>query len=383
MSRGAALRRRRGTFVACFVLCVAGVVATVVMQGRALDKEFAHAQGRARAVANEVDGSLGTSQLNVPIDPDLEAQLETRLEHALDGEDIVAVRVWTPDGTMRHSTLARDRTQPRLDVLKTATKGTGRITSVIDADVMTTFVPLRDGANGAPFGAVEVQQPYAPVLAAASSPWSTLRLAALAGAGLMLFLFVLGMLGVIPVRRNEREGAGFVGGARSDDQDPFDPDELEEQRPELGPFKEPLPPFEPANNGLRAPAEEPGVAADRELEPAYASEESVELERVREELKALNRRTGARITELQDELDRTKEQLQEARKAPAPASEDPTALERARDLQEQLRAEHMRAGTAEARVKGLEAQLKLQESKIAELTSAVEELGSGASRAAS
>ena len=368
-------------------LCIAGVIATFAMQGRALDDERAQAQGMAHAVANEVDGALRTTQLDEPIDPTAEAALEARLQHALAGEDIVAVRVWTPDGIMRHSTLAKDRSQPMLDVLRTATKGTGRITSVIDADVMTTYVPLRDGPNGAPFGAVEVQQPYAPVLAAAASPWAALR-SIIGGVGLlMLVLLGLGMLGEIPVRRNAKAGAGFARGARSADYDAMREDAGDAQEhAEPEPFQDPLPTREPRTAmmvPLAAAAATAAPVVEGSDEVQSLPPEAVELERMREELKALNRRTGARITELQDELDRTRTQLQEARKAAVPPTEDPSAVERARALQDQLRAENLRAGTAEARIKGLEAQLKLQESKIAELTESLEEFGSDASRAVS
>lgn len=386
VSRGAALRRHRGLFVVLLALCIAGVIATSVMQSRALDVERARAQGMARAVANEVDGALGTTQLAKPISHDAEAALDARLQHALTGQSILAVRVWTPDGVMRHSTLARDRSQPNLDVLQTATKGTGRLTSVIDADVMTTYVPLRDGPTGAPFGAVEVQQPYAPVLSAAASPWATLRFA-IGAVGLLAILFLaFGVLGEIPIRRNVKEGSGFTRGARSADYDAMldEPDDGQD-RDEPEPFLDPLPTREPrtammvplASESAPESASGAGPAPDEAPGP---SQDAVELERVREELKALTRRTGARITELQDELDRTRTQLQEARKAAVPP-EDPTAAERARSLQDQLRAENLRAGTAEARIKGLEAQLKLQESKIAELTGSLEELGSDASRA--
>lgn len=388
VSRGAGLRRRRGLFVVSLALCVAGVVATFALQDRALDHERAHAQSIARAVANEVDGALRTTQLDEPIDPTAEAALEARLQHALAGQDIVAVRVWTPDGVMRHSTLAKDRSQPMLDVLRTATKGTGRITSVIDADVMTTYVPLRDGPDGAPFGAVEVQQPYAPVLAAAASPWAALRIA-IGGVGVLMFmLLIIGIFGEIPVRRNAKEGAGFARGARSADYEAMreDGDDVVREHAEPEPFQDPLPTREPRTAMMVPLASKPSsdgasVAAPEEV-PA-ASPEAVELDRMREELKALNRRTGARITELQDELDRTRTQLQEARKAAVPPPEDPSAVERARGLQDQLRAENLRAGTAEARIKGLEAQLKLQESKIAELTASLEDADSDASRAVS
>jgi len=364
------------------VLCIAGVIATFVMQGRALDVERARAQGVARAVADEVDGALGTTQLNKPISGDAQTSLRARLQHALTGQSILAVRVWTPSGVLRLSTLAKDRSQPLLDVLQTATKGTGRITSVFDTDVMTSYIPLRDGPNGAPFGAVEVQQPYAPVLAASASPWATVRLGVGALGVLMLLFLGLGVLGGIPVRRSAREGAGFARSRGSTDA-AFD----REGEPQMNEVAEvaadPLPTRELRAGavmqlGSPAPVAPPPAATD---EPPAPSEEAVELERVREELKALNRRTGARITELQDELDRTRTQLQEARKAAIP-TEGPSAAERVRELQDQLRAENMRAGTAEARIKGLEAQLKLQESKIAELTESLDDVGSDASRAA-
>jgi hypothetical protein len=387
VSRGAGLRRRRGIFVVSFALCTAGVIATVVMQGRSLTVERSHAQGIARAVANEVDGTLGTKQLDKPIDPTVETALDARLQHALSGQSILLVRVWTPGGILRHSTVANDHSQPLADVLRTTTKGTGRITSVTDANVMTTYVPLRDGPNGAPFGAVEVQQPYGPVLAAAASPWASVRLL-IGGAGvLMLVLLALGMLGEIPVRRNARAGAGFARGARSAEHDAMRENEDEgQERDEPEPFRDPLPTREARTAAmlpLGAPPPDESASEAESNEPPTLSPEAIELERIREELKALNRRTGARITELQDELDRTRTQLQEARKAAVPPPEDPALAERARGLQDQLRAENLRAGTAEARIKGLEAQLKLQESKITELTGSLEELGSDASRAAS
>ena len=387
VSRGAALRRHRGLFVVSLALCIAGVIATFVMQGRALDVERAAPRAWRAPWPTRSTARSGRRSWTKPIDHDAEAALDARLQHALAGQSIVAVRVWTPDGVMRHSTLAKDRSQPMLDVLQTATKGTGRITSVIDADVMTTYVPLRDGPTGAPFGAVEVQQPYAPVLAAAASPWATLRFAIGAVGLLMLVFLAFGVLGEIPIRRNVKEGAGFARGARSADYDAMrdDPDDAQD-RGEPEPFQDPLPTREP-RTAMMVPLLRhcgPGVPQfpRRPDEAPGPSPDAVELERVREELKALTRRTGARITELQDELDRTRTQLQEARKAAVPP-EDPSAAERARGLQDQLRAENLRAGTAEARIKGLEAQLKLQESKIAELTESLEELGSDASRAVS
>jgi hypothetical protein len=393
VSRGAAIRRRRGLFIVSLALCIAGVIATFVMQGRSLDVERARAQAVARSVANEVDGALGTTQLDKPIDKAAEAALTARLQHALTGESILEVRVWTPDGVMRHSTLAKDHSQPLLDVLQTATKGTGRITSVYDADVMTSYVPLRNGPTGAPFGAVEVQQPYAPVLAAAASPWVTVRLG-VGGVGVLMILFLgLGVLGEIPVRRNTKQGAGFARGARSVEAVP-DGSDGAQPRGDVEPLPDPFPTREPRTATMMplgsaaaagavpiVPVAVPVANAVAD-EPPPPSPESAELERVREELKALTRRTGARITELQDELDRTRTQLQEARKAAVPP-EDPTAAERARGLQDQLRAENLRAGTAEARIKGLEAQLKLQESKIAELAESLEDVGSDASRAVS
>jgi hypothetical protein len=202
----------------------------------------------------------------------------------------------------------------------------------------------------------------------------------------MILLLALGMLGEIPVRRNEKEGAGFVKGARSADYDAMldgdgDGDGETAEPVVAEPMPDPLPTREP-RTAMMTPLAPPADGASADDAPETLSLEAIELERLREELKALNRRTGARITELQDELDRTQTQLQEARKAAVPP-EDPSSAERIQELQQQLRAEHMRAGTAEARIKGLEAQLKLLESKITELSGSLEEVGSDAPSAVS
>lgn len=210
------LRRSRGAFVVTLLLSAGIFVGAGVMKEGALTSEQAQAQSRTRAIANEIDGLLDTASLQTPIDAATAAQLDTRLGHALSGEDVMAVRVWTPAGTLRYSSLPRDRSIAIEDSLRESTKGLGRLTSSVDGEVFTTYAPLRAGADGAPFGAVEIQQPYGPVLAAASQPWSPIRTIAAAMGAIAVILLGWGLLGALPARRAAREGAGFVSPTKDD-----------------------------------------------------------------------------------------------------------------------------------------------------------------------
>lgn len=276
------LRRNRGVFVVVFVVCAAVFAGAVALQARALTQQRAQAESHARAVSNEIDGLLGTAQLDGPIDEKTMQRLDARLRHALGGTTVMAVRVWNPAGDLRYSSLPTDRSQPLMDTLRESIKGTGKTTSLIDGEVMTTYVPLRTGPDGAPFGAVEVQQPYGPVLAAAATPWTTVRTGALAVGILALLSIALGFLAVVTARRAAREGAGFMpGGARPPSTGAFSAEDIQRLYDELG----------------HAEGER------RALEG--------ELERVRARLAADNERASARVLQLEEEIGRLRTRLQE------------------------------------------------------------------------
>jgi hypothetical protein len=317
------LRRHRATFVVVLVLCAAIFAGTAVMQARALTSEQVHAQSRTRAIANEIDGRLDVVSLQVPLDAMTRDQLDTRLNHALADEDVMAVRVWTPGGTLRYSSLPHDRSGPLTEALSTSTKGLGRLNSIVDGEVMTTYAPLRAGANGAPFGAVEVQQPYGPVLAAASQPWSSIRaLAATAGAAMVLVL-AWGLLGALPARRAAREGAGFGGSGRVVANDDL--------RGEL----------EAAWASLEE-AEAAREVAEHEWARAQARSEELDHQLAKERVDATG--AGERLVHARERIVELEASLEGAEKAPAPALPDD---QRVAGLEAALEAALERARSAE------------------------------------
>jgi hypothetical protein len=317
------LRRNRGVFVVVLLACAGLFVGSLIMQGRALTTARTQTQGRARAVANEVDGSLGVSSLERPIDARTSAQLDARLRHALAGEVVMAVRLWTPTGTLRYSTIDNDHTTALEDTLRESVKGVGKATTIVDGEVMTTFLPLRTGPDGAPFGAVEIVQPYTPVLAASSQPWTTIREAATLVGALMALMIAVGFLAAIPARRAAKAGAGFVSANGSGAPLPVSSEDLQYLNDELA----------------RSEAER------RTLEG--------ELERVSGRLNTDNERAAARVNELQEELGEAKVRLHELQAATASsAADDDVARWKAKAQTAEVRVAELAARVDELETRG-------------------------------
>jgi hypothetical protein len=365
--RGGALRRHRTIFLVLALLCAGAYFATYVAQGRALDQAQARAVGRARAVSDEVDGSLATPRLDRPIPSAAAAGLDQHLQHAMASEGVWVVRVWSPAGALRYTTLPKDRAQPLGGPLRNATRGAGRVSSIIDAQVMTTYVPLRAGKDGAPFGAVEIQQPYLPVLAAAGTPWTQIRLALVGAGALLLVLLALGIWGGVPARRAARQGAGFLG--ERDAGLEAAPDPEAEADPEAGPISS------GPDAAARAPASEPPPAGSGAEQPpasdapARAAPSSRDddllaaLDEERARRRSDNERAGARVADLEDQLGSAQARLLELQAAVREASAD-QGSERVSDLEQQLQAERLRAGTAESRLAASEVRVAEVEGQL-------------------
>ena len=340
------LRRNRGLFIVVFLACAAVFVGSLLMQRKALAKETAQAAAHARAISNEVDGLLGVKQLEDPIDAKTAEELDTRLRHAIaGGGSVMAVRVWTPGGDLRYSSLPKDQSAPIQETLSESTKGVGRIASFVDAEVFTTYVPLRTGPDGAPFGAVEVQASYTPVLEAAATPWEAVRRGSVFLGALMLVFIVIGSFAALPARRAAKEGAGFVGTRDPNAIPTLSVEEFQRMQEELGESE----------------------AAQRALEG--------ELERVNARLAADNERATVRVTQLQDELGRVQTKLQEVQVA-ASARQAPTADD------EELAGWKTRAEASEKKAVEAEHRAQMAEMRIGELTTQVRSLEEQLERAA-
>ena len=210
-----ALRRRRGTFIVLTVVCVAAFFAVGVFGAKALEQSRIDAQATAKGLATAgVASVLETSDTEAVIDGGQGRDLLDRLQRGVLADGTVfRIRVWSPEGDLLFSTDAADQPGELLGdfpSIAVATTGGGKPVSVLSADgeIYQTYVPLRLGGPDA-LGAVQVDQGYQPIAQRVASPWSLLRMVAIAGAILFLLLAVVATL-PIGVSRD----GGFVSAGR-------------------------------------------------------------------------------------------------------------------------------------------------------------------------
>jgi hypothetical protein len=365
-----AIRRRRGVFLGLLLLCLVVFAAGVMLQRRALAQQQTQADSRARVIASEVGAQLHGNRLSKPLDAATTARLLAHATHV----PVIAERVWTPTGTLRFSSLSKDRSPPVMDLLKPSTKGTGHAASSYDGNVVTTYMPLRTGLGAPAYGAVEVQQSYAAMVTAAATPWSTVRTGATALGFLLLLALVLGSIAGLPGRRATKAGAGFVRGGNGP-----------EPRPELQFVREdPAKVKAQADQAKAEKAQADRVQADQakadraqaEADKRAAQEELV---KVKEQFRSDHDRAGARIEELSSELERVNAKLQEAQVAAIAAAAapvvDPTVVEHVHELEQSLAEERHRSTAAEARTTEMQAELDQTESRLRSSYSEIETLG--------
>ena len=210
-----ALRRRRGTFIVLTVVFVAAFFAVGVFGAKALEQSRIDAQATAKGLATAgVASVLETSDTEAVIDGGQGRDLLDRLQRGVLADGTVfRIRVWSPEGDLLFSTDAADQPGELLGdfpSIAVATTGGGKPVSVLSADgeIYQTYVPLRLGGPDA-LGAVQVDQGYQPIAQRVASPWSLLRMVAIAGAILFLLLAVVATL-PIGVSRD----GGFVSAGR-------------------------------------------------------------------------------------------------------------------------------------------------------------------------
>jgi predicted nucleic acid-binding Zn-ribbon protein len=320
------LRRGRGLFVVVLFLCVAAYGASLMLQKRSLVSQQAQAVTQSHTEVNAFAAQLGKEQLAKSPG----AAVVTKLDAHVPGPPVIAMRLWTVGGTLRYSSLDKDASPPVMELLKASTKGLGHAATSVQGNVMTTYVPLHEGKDKAPFGAVEIQQSYSPVEAAAAKPWSTVRTGAVALVVLMLIALLLGFVGGLPWRRAAKAGSGFVSKGEGPD---------------------PLP---AAANEEQARLRQEMAQADTERDAA-----TQELAKLKDQVQATNQRAGARIEELQGELERVNQKLKDAQVASATAarSADPSLTARIAELEQMLQAEQLRNAEAETRAHDLKSEV--------------------------
>ncbi len=390
------VRRGRGVWFVGFTLAVLLVGVVFVLEHQAVNEARATAKSaqlaadaRGHEAVTQVDRALKSTPLRQPLSKKVRRKVDEALKKVLAGQVGVAVRVWSPAAALRYSSLERDASQPDRGALHEAATAKGKSVTAIDGGLMTTYRAL--GSSGA---SVEIVQPDPSYQAPDPGLLGFARGAGLAVATIMLFLILAGVL-LDRVNKTADAPTGFSPSAEETSSEPkrarkgkSDP---------LAPTSQPAPKAEPAP--------EPGLREKLTRAEQARQAMEVELGQARTQLKTDNERASARVKELENQLGMTQARLQEAlvateaaqaqaanavaeaRSEAARSSEAATTPvvddERIRELERELETEQMRAGAAEARVKGLEAQLRQQaETFEAETLAATQKASASAEEAA-
>jgi hypothetical protein len=377
------IRRRRSAIFLVFIVCVAVAAATVLLQRRALTQQKAQADGRARTIASVVVGQLHGDKLAKPLDAATAARLQSHEPH----EPVIAERVWTTTGTLRFSSLHKDASPPLMDLLKPATKGTGHVVSSYEGNVVTSYSPLRVGLGAPAYGAVEVQQSYPALVAAAAKPWTTIRTAAFALGLLMLLALLIGSVAALPGRRAAKAGAGFVPGSEDGEPSASGASGVSGSGVSEGPLRRGRPDPVKAPNAKAVAAATAaskgaeGANAEKARAEAAKKASDEEVAKLKEQLRSDHERAAARVEQLSGELERVKAQLKEAQVAATTAAAasapvvDPAIAEHAHELEQSLATERHRSTAAEDRTAEIQAELGQTETRLRGSYAEIETLG--------
>jgi predicted nucleic acid-binding Zn-ribbon protein len=209
------------------VVVGAGLAASVVLAAGAVPDAENDAKQRAEDYANSVVyKALTPGMIGQPIDgSDYGSVLVQVQAGILKDDDVVRVRVWNGSGMLVFSSDQRDRLGQQAGfggVLNRVLDGT-TVTDVTDARVapepglagsndrlFVSYVPLRLGGETLPSAAVEVDQRYSAILAAANRIWRPLQI----GLGVIL-VFALAMFLAAFRSRTDWSGSDLAGDPRA------------------------------------------------------------------------------------------------------------------------------------------------------------------------
>ena len=194
--------------VALAMLAILAV--SFLMAGRALDGAEAAAQERAERYATSgVSSQIEPEQADDDIAGQAYRNLLLRVQAEIGSdEDVVAVRIWRPDGELIFSTLARDDVETLVaPTPEIATASAGATTSIVTRtptpqveagqDLFVTYVPLRFPNVPDPLGAVEIDQRYGALTSDANRLWRPIQIAAAVGLVVAVVLFAFTLRGAV------------------------------------------------------------------------------------------------------------------------------------------------------------------------------------------
>ncbi len=313
------------------VVCLVAVVVARQQQTQGLQRKTAAAQERAvRFTQNVLAGTLDAQRVARPIERSGYDQLLATLKHGLfTDQRVVRVRVWDADGLLVFTTDDPSQigvTKSNDASLRSAMRGDmvsavvnesfarDRSTTPEPTALLSTFVPLRTPDKANVYGVVQIDNDYALMVDAASSPWKQMQIAF---AIVAILCLVMAIVSFVWSHRKE-EVAGFG----------------------------------PSSREVRAGARDEKKATAAQAEAA----------KLRERVKELEGKSKS-VAEQQLELEKLRGRIAEFEQRPAPAGTDPAEVEQlkahAKQLEEQARGAESRVSQLQSRVTEMEAQLRV------------------------
>jgi uncharacterized membrane protein YciS (DUF1049 family) len=220
-------RRRRSLWAILSLLFALGFAVSAIMAHSERDAALDNVAERAREESHLATAGLTGKQLTKPITGSSYDEVAGKIRRSDSSEGSVAgVTIWSSRGRILFSLKKSlvGSTPPEMRSLITGIAEGSGSTRVLGGTVQT-FTPVSKGADGA-VAIVEVDQPFAVVVAQTSDLWSTLRL--VSAVGLVVSLLLLGLTFVSskwPVRAQEDA-------ARTPIDEPQENDEGAEMKPQ-------------------------------------------------------------------------------------------------------------------------------------------------------
>jgi uncharacterized membrane protein YciS (DUF1049 family) len=248
-------RKRRSLWAILSLLFALGFAVSAIMAHSERDAALDSVAERAREESHLATAGLTGKQLTKPITGSSYDEVAGKIRRSDSSEGSVAgVTIWSSRGRILFSlkkSLVGSTPAEMRSLITGIAEGSGS-TRVLGGTVQT-FTPVSKGADGA-VAIVEVDQPFAVVVAQTSDLWSTLRL--VSAVGLVVSLLLLGLTFVSskwPVRAQEDA-------ARTPIDEPQENDEGAEMKPQgQQPAEQP-----PTEKGVPTYAEVFGQESDRD-----------------------------------------------------------------------------------------------------------------------
>lgn len=248
-------RKRRSLWAILSLLFALGFAVSAIMAHSERNAALDSVAERAREESHLATAGLTGKQLTKPIKGSSYDEVAGKIRRSDSSEGSVAgVTIWSSRGRILFSLKKSlvGSTPPEMRSLITGIAEGSGSTRVLGGTVQT-FTPVSKGADGA-VAIVEVDQPFAVVVAQTSDLWSTLRL--VSAVGLVVSLLLLGLTFVSskwPVRAQEDA-------ARTPIDEPQENDEGAEMKPQgQQPAEQP-----PTEKGVPTYAEVFGQESDRD-----------------------------------------------------------------------------------------------------------------------